>query len=84
MFSFQRHSRNLLLSLGKDEFDNRGVASLLNPFHLYLCFFFVENATETDRKSFLEELNVMKGLPPHNNVITLLGCVTKSGNICSE
>ena len=23
----------------------------------------------------------MKSLPPHDNVITLLGCVTKSGNL---
>ena len=45
-----------------------------------LFFFFIANATEAERKSFMEELNVMKSLPLHNNVINLLGCVTKSGN----
>ena len=47
----------------------------------FLSFFFlIVNATEAERKSFIEELNVMKCLPPHDNVISLLGCVTKSGN----
>lgn len=34
------------------------------------------NATEKDRKDFASELQVMKLLEPHPNVITLLGCCT--------
>ena len=41
---------------------------------------FLEHATKEDRSSFLKELNVMKGLPLHENIISLVGCITKSGN----
>ena len=39
----------------------------------------VENATDENRQDLLAELNMMKKLEPHQNVIQLLGCVTKSG-----
>ena len=45
-----------------------------------LFFFFIANATEAERKSFMEELNLMKSLPLHDNVINLLGCVTNLVN----
>ena len=38
-----------------------------------------ENATDENRQDLLAELNTMKKLEPHQNVIQLLGCVTKSG-----
>ena len=38
-----------------------------------------ENASESERKDLLSELELMKQLKPHPYVIKLLGCVTKSG-----
>ena len=38
-----------------------------------------ENATESERKDLLSELELMKQLKPHPYVIKLLGCITKSG-----
>ena len=40
-----------------------------------------ENATDENRQDLLSELNLMKNLEPHQNVIQLLGCVTKTGMI---
>ena len=40
---------------------------------------FAENASESERKDLLSELELMKQLKPHPYVIKLLGCVTKSG-----
>ncbi|PFX14490.1 Tyrosine kinase receptor Cad96Ca [Stylophora pistillata] len=37
-----------------------------------------ENASESERKDLLSELELMKKLKPHPYVIRLLGCVTKS------
>ncbi|XP_027050695.1 muscle, skeletal receptor tyrosine protein kinase-like [Pocillopora damicornis] len=37
-----------------------------------------ENASESERKDLLSELELMKQLKPHHYVIKLLGCVTKS------
>ena len=37
------------------------------------------NASESDRKDLLSELELMKKLKPHPHVIKLVGCVTKSG-----
>ncbi|KAL9964662.1 hypothetical protein ACROYT_G028337 [Oculina patagonica] len=37
-----------------------------------------DNASETERKDLLSELEVMKKLKPHPHVIKLLGCVTES------
>ena len=41
--------------------------------------FALGNATDTERKDLLSELEVMKKLKPHPHVIRLLGCVTESG-----
>lgn len=43
-----------------------------------ICFI-PENATDENRQDLLAELNTMKKLDPHPNVIQLLGCVTKTG-----
>ncbi|XP_066024436.1 fibroblast growth factor receptor 2-like isoform X3 [Pocillopora verrucosa] len=37
-----------------------------------------ENASESERKDLLSELELMKQLKPHRHVIKVLGCVTKS------
>ena len=39
----------------------------------------VENPTDENRQDLLAELNMMRKLEPHQNVIQLLRCVTKSG-----
>lgn len=36
-----------------------------------------ENASEKEKKDLLEELEVMKMLEPHTNVVTLIGCCTE-------
>ena len=37
------------------------------------------NATESDKRDLMKELDTMKQLKPHPYVIKLLGCVTESG-----
>ncbi|CAH3146247.1 unnamed protein product [Pocillopora meandrina] len=39
-----------------------------------------EDAEESDRRDLLSELSIMKKLPHHRHVVTLLGCVTTSVN----
>ena len=39
----------------------------------------VGDASESDKKDLLSELELMKQLKPHLFVVKLLGCVTKSG-----
>ena len=56
----------------------RCISSLITFYQLFL--FLTVNATEAERKSFIEELNIMKSISPHENIISPLGCVTKSGN----
>ena len=48
--------------------------------YLSLSFSPIEHATEDDKRSFLEELNIMKSIPWHENIISLIGCITISGN----
>ena len=38
-----------------------------------------ESAGEKERKDLLQELEVMKSLEPHPNIVRLLGCCTKKG-----
>ena len=38
-------------------------------------------ATEKDKDDFLTELNIMKKLEPHPNVVQFFGCSTGSGKI---
>lgn len=44
----------------------------------------VANASESDRKDLLSELEVMKTLKPHPHVIKLLGCVTEYGKLLAK
>ena len=39
------------------------------------------NAAESDKRDLIEELDTLKQLKPHPQVIKLLGCVTESGEL---
>ena len=38
-----------------------------------------ENADQQQKKEFLDELELMKPMVPHPNIVGLVGCCTKSG-----
>lgn len=42
-----------------------------------------ESAGDKERQDLLKELQVMKSLKPHPNIVTLLGCCTDKGNYFS-
>ena len=46
---------------------------------LLLVFDAPANASESDKRDLIKELDTMKQLKPHPYVIKLLGCVTESG-----
>ena len=46
---------------------------------LLLVFNVPANASESDKRDLMKELDTMKQLKPHPYVIKLLGCVTESG-----
>ena len=46
----------------------------------YLNVLSAANASASDRKYLLSELELMKKLKPHPHVIKLMGCVTEGGN----
>ena len=48
---------------------------------LLLVFNAPANATESDKRDLMKELDTMKQLKPHPYVIQLLGCVTESGKL---
>jgi len=37
-----------------------------------------ENADQQQKKEFLDELELMKSMAPHQNIVGLVGCCTKS------
>jgi hypothetical protein len=41
--------------------------------------FYLAEATEKERRFYLAELEVMKAIQPHPNVLPLIGCYTGSG-----
>ena len=43
-----------------------------------------ENAGEQERNDLLQELQVMKMLDPHPNVVRLLACCTERGELNSD
>ena len=43
-----------------------------------------ESAGDKERQDLLKELQVMKSLKPHPNIVTLLGCCTDKGNPLSN
>ena len=62
--------------------------------HLKNCVFYIiyrlklplhvlsaENASDKDKQDLLGELDVMKNLPAHPNVVCLLGCCTGAGRV---
>lgn len=40
-----------------------------------------ESAGEKERKDLLQELEVMKAMEPHPNIVRLLGCCTEKGKL---
>ena len=44
---------------------------------VFLIFAVAENSSRSDRMDLLSELDLLKKLKPHPNVIQLLGCLTK-------
>ena len=46
------------------------------PLNMFLS---AENASDKDKQDLLGELDVMKNLPAHPNVVCLLGCCTGAG-----
>ena len=42
-----------------------------------MCF--ADNATESDFNSLLQEMNTMKSIGQHKNLINFLGCCTQDG-----
>ena len=42
-------------------------------------FLLTENADQQQKKEFLAELELMKSMAPHPNIVGLVGCCTKSG-----
>ena len=51
---------------------------LLDTCDLFI-YLFVVDASESDRRDLLSELELMKKLKPHPHVIKLIGCVTVTG-----
>ncbi len=49
--------------------------------NLHACFFGVhlENATKVEFANFIKELEIMKSVGKHENIMNLLGCCTKGG-----
>ena len=48
--------------------------------YLYVSIFtFVENPEEKDKNEFMDELELMKEIKPHPNIVRLLGCCTRKG-----
>ncbi|CAJ0582442.1 unnamed protein product, partial [Mesorhabditis spiculigera] len=54
------------------QYDSRAVAIKMMPLHF----------EESKRNAFLDEIQIMKDLPPHPNVCGLLGCVTSYSPLC--
>ena len=44
---------------------------------VFMTFAVAENSSKSDRMDLLSELDLLKKLKPHPNVIQLLGCLTK-------
>ena len=44
---------------------------------VFITFAVAENSSKSDRMDLLSELDLLKKLKPHPNVIQLLGCLTK-------
>ena len=47
----------------------------------FFLFDLTENADQQQKKEFLDELELMKPMAPHPNIVGLVGCCTKSGEL---
>jgi serine/threonine protein kinase len=60
-------------SAGKVSFYTDAISLMFPP---------VVMATLEDRKDFLDEIEMMKQIGKHLNVVSMLGCVTQGGPLC--
>ena len=44
----------------------------------------LEHADEEQRKAFLAEMELMKSLAPHSNIVGLVGCCSKSSKLTNS
>lgn len=76
---------NLCIWAGLNPFrlEQRDYAWLEMPFHYYyhyqMFLWWTENADKQQKKEFLDELELMKTMVPHPNIVGLIACCTKSG-----
>ncbi|XP_067120694.1 tyrosine kinase receptor Cad96Ca [Centruroides vittatus] len=85
-WEFPRHHLRFIGILGEGCFGQVWKCEALNIYNkegtsLVAVKTLKENATEKERKDLLSELEVMKLLNPHPNVVTLLGCCTERNPI---
>lgn len=48
----------------------------------HLSFLFLENASEDEKEDFKAEINFMKVIGRHENIVTILGCCTLYDPLC--
>ncbi len=46
----------------------------------FSCLNFTENATPDQKNDFLDEINLMKAVGSHKNIVSLIGCCIKSSS----
>ena len=45
----------------------------------FVLAFFPASATDSEKQDLYQELEIMRKVPRHNNIVTLLGCCTRIG-----
>ncbi|XP_068685574.1 tyrosine kinase receptor Cad96Ca-like [Montipora foliosa] len=82
-WEFSREHVNLIKEIGKGAFCQVAKAEAWNISGIkglttVAVKMLKENASDSDRKDLLSELELLKNLKPHPHVINLMGCVTNS------
>jgi len=82
-WEIRREHVNIIKVIGKGAFSHVAQATVWNmrdsqEYNTVAVKMLKANASESDRKDLLSELELMKKLKPHPHVIKLVGCVTKS------
>ena len=49
---------------------------------LTLKSIFAASATDSEKQDLYQELEIMRKIPKHANIVTLLGCCSRKGNDC--
>lgn len=68
-FKYSKHNVSVLICLGQEGSSIVAVKTLK------------ESAGDKERQDLLKELQVMKSLKPHPNIVTLFGCCTDKGQL---